>query len=76
MLRDPGEVFLLRHTGGEVGAQPVGVVAEHDVERAVGVGGEPSRPGRPARQVGRAGERLECDRIDALHPRHRRRGFG
>ncbi len=36
----------------EVGSEPVGVVAEHDVQRAVRVRGETTRPGR-ARRAGR-----------------------
>ena len=51
----------------EVGVEPMGMVAEHDVERAVGVDGEAARPGRaprPGRASGPTGSRV--GRIDAL----------
>ena len=55
----------------EVGSEPVGVVAEHDVQRAVGVRGETTRPGGPAGQVVGAPEHLERRRVDLLDPADR-----
>jgi hypothetical protein len=48
------------------------VVAEDDVQRAVAVRRDAARPERAGGQVGRASQRLERDRIDALDPRRDR----
>ena len=53
----------------EVGAEPVRVVPEHDVERPVGVRREPARPRRPTGEVNRSRNRLECDGVDLFDPR-------
>ena len=52
----------------EIGREPVRVVAEHDVERAVRVRGEPAGPRGTTGEVVGARERFEGDRIDPLYP--------
>ncbi len=50
----------------QAGRQSMGMVAEHDVERPVGMDGQAAGPGGPSDQVGRARHLVEGDRIDAL----------
>ena len=63
-----------QRTGGDdrqVGREPVRVIAEHHVQRSVGVRGQASRPGRTAREINRTRGALERDRVDAFDRRDR-----
>ena len=52
----------------EVGRQPMAVVAVHDVQRSVGVGGESAWPERAAAKIRRATLGCERQRVQALDP--------